>query len=285
MRDASDGRLLHRAPAHPGDVVGVRASEDGELAAGVSAGVLRVWDAGTGAERLAVPVGATTGPLAWSPDGRRVAAVGGGRLLLLDVRRGAVETADLQDVVAAAFTPDGRQVVTSHSSALPGRVSGRVDVHDLAGWRLADRWQGDATALAVTPDGRRVVAAQADGDVVVRQRRTGTATTLVGHVGRVLDLAPSPDGRQLASAGQDGSVRLWDLATGGQSLELRGHDSAVSTVRWSPDGSRLVTSSWDGSVRVWAVALDDLVRLARSRVTRGLSDDECRRYLQQERCA
>ena len=40
----------------------------------------------------------------------------------------------------------------------------------------------------------------------------------------------------------------------------------------------------DGIVRVWALDLDDLIAIAHDRLTRTLSDDECRHYLHRERC-
>ena len=259
--EVASGRVLRRTPPQPGVVTGVRVSPDGRRVAGVAGGALRVWDVDTAAEVVATPAPTALGPPQWRRDGRQLALVTDRGLLLVDVPTGDVVVPTRPDVVAAAYTPDGQRLVTAHSAAT-GRRGGRVDVHDVATWRLTDHWTADVVALAVTPDGRSVVGALTDGDVVVRDLATGATTAeLVGHVGRVLDLAMSPDGTLLASAGRDGSVRLWELASQTQVLQLPGHDSAVATVRWSRDGRRLVTSSWDGTVRVWAVALDDLVEL------------------------
>jgi hypothetical protein len=46
----------------------------------------------------------------------------------------------------------------------------------------------------------------------------------------------------------------------------------------------LVSGGWDGTVRVYALKLEDLVALARQRLTRSLTDEECRRYLHVEAC-
>ncbi len=56
---------------------------------------------------------------------------------------------------------------------------------------------------------------------------------------------------------------------------LRGHEDWVGGVSWSPDGRRIATASRDRTARVWeAVAsFDELVAKARSRVSRGLTDD------------
>jgi hypothetical protein len=40
-----------------------------------------------------------------------------------------------------------------------------------------------------------------------------------------------------------------------------------------------MSASADGVVRIWALDLDDLIRIARTQVTRELSEDECPQYL------
>ena len=53
---------------------------------------------------------------------------------------------------------------------------------------------------------------------------------------------------------------------------------------FSPDGTQLATASADGKVRIWALDDDTLLEIARQRVTRTLTDDECPRYLDQPGC-
>ena len=50
----------------------------------------------------------------------------------------------------------------------------------------------------------------------------------------------------------------------------------VNGLAFNPDGTRLASSSIDGTTRVYAADVDDLVALARSRLTRWFTPDECR---------
>ena len=59
---------------------------------------------------------------------------------------------------------------------------------------------------------------------------------------------------------------------------------ATTGVDFSPDGSRLVTVSGCYTMKVWAADIDDLLHLARQRVTRALTEEECRQYLRVDRC-
>jgi hypothetical protein len=46
-------------------------------------------------------------------------------------------------------------------------------------------------------------------------------------------------------------VRIWDLATSQEVLQLRGHSSTIHQVAYSPDGTRLASSGTDHFVKVW----------------------------------
>jgi AAA-like domain/WD domain, G-beta repeat len=77
---------------------------------------------------------------------------------------------------------------------------------------------------------------------------------------------------------------------------LSGHTAAVNGIAFSPDGTRLATASGDRTARVWDAAsewlyvppakidIEALMALARTRVTRSLTPEECQRYLHVEQC-
>jgi WD40 repeat protein len=81
---------------------------------------------------------------------------------------------------------------------------------------------------------------------------------------------------------------VWNVSSGieqrDEPLTLYGHTAAVYDVVFSPDGQRLATASKDGTSRVYALPIDDLVTIAKSRLTRGLTTDECQKFLHVAQC-
>ena len=185
-------------------------SPDGTtLAAGDSTGSVRLWNAETGRERLALPghSGAVF-QVAFSPDGTILASASNDCSVRLWVALTGRPINTLQgharQATRVAFSPDGK-VLASSSSEFGDNV--RI-------WEV-----GTGKCLRV----------------------------LKGHQTQVHALAYRPDGRQLASSSKEG-IRLWDPASGAENLfiPLPG-DVFDIALAYTPDGSRLISADDGGT--------------------------------------
>jgi WD40 repeat protein len=163
-------------------------------------------------------------------------------------------------------------------------------------WDLADESRvgtiaADASiGLDVAPDGRWL--ATIDGsNALSLWRADGTGSPVEVQSVDVTAVRFSPDGTLLATGNEDGTVRVYDAVTHERLFTLDAHGFWVFGVDFSGDGRWLTSHSagrpalGSGSVKVWALDVDDLVAIAQQRLTRTLTDEECRTYLRTESCA
>lgn len=193
---------------YAGLVTAVRYNPAGTvLATGADDGRVRLWDAQTTA-RLSEfnPNVDVIQQIAYSPDGQRIAVVGGGGAAVFAVDDGAELSRYPSAALSVTFAPDSQTV-------LVGERSGVIDL-----WRpdaaVPQTWAGHSDgvmSLTFSPDGASVISTGRDGAVIVWQFATGTALhRLEGHADWVAGAAFSGDGRVLATADHQGVLRLWD---------------------------------------------------------------------------
>jgi WD40 repeat protein/serine/threonine protein kinase len=243
--DAETGELLMKYVGHFGGVSALAISPDGWLlASGGTDGMIKVWDVASGEE-----------------------------IGTLEIHAG--EIYDLE------FSPDGSQLASSSQD-------GRVILWDVGTRQPAFNLvknQPAVVSLSFSPDGKRLVTSGKDGSARVWDTVSGEMLlTLKGHRGEITGVDYSPDSKRIATASIDSTARLWDAASGEELLILGGSISGLTSLAFYPDGKRLATSSLDGTVRIYALDMEDLLMLARQRVTRSLTLDECQRYLHTQTC-
>ncbi len=72
----------------------------------------------------------------------------------------------------------------------------------------------------------------------------------------------SPDSTRILTSGVDGMLRVWDLKTGENQLDVTayaGHGGDHTTATWSPSGDRILTSAMEEVPRIWDATTGELL--------------------------
>ena len=197
--------------------------------------------------------------IAFSPDGRSLAAASGALIKLWDIekRRGIAEFKGHRDTVSAVvFSQDGRFIVSASQD-------NTVKLWNVALKNEIATFKGHTrgiNAIAFTADGKTLASGSRDNTVKlwdIRDRRE--IATFLEDNKDVKSIAFSPDGETLVSAGDilnsvsDATVKLWDVSERQELDALWGYRTNVTAIAFSPDGKTFASAGTDNTVRLWQV--------------------------------
>jgi WD40 repeat protein len=263
-------KVERRLPGCPADLLSLAVSPDGKLvAAGGYSRAVWLWsiaDPGAPPTQLAVP--AVVRALAFAPSGRQLVATGGSGMFRVWRTDGGIHEARLVRAIRWDGG-NGRAVVFARRGALlltASEEDGLVQFWNparLGGYETISSLPGAVTDVALSPDGRGASAQLATPshpsagayllDLANRRiERSMPQPVTVGQSGTAVPqlVAFSPDGKTLAVGCDDQRTRLWEVASGRQTLTLN-HGATLRGVAFSPSGRLIATVGSDHTARSW----------------------------------
>lgn len=245
-------------------VASLRFSPDGTVLAVGGYRDLRLIDAASGKEITALAGQIDyVRSIAFSPDGKRIAAAGGAPQLFGEIKIWDVQSHQLLKtmqghkdcIYSISWSPDGKLIASASYDRM-------VKLWDPDSGKEVRNLQDhiDAVfAVAFSPDGKRLASASQDRTVKIWDVASGKRLfTLSDASDGLTSVAFSPSGDQVAAAGYDKTIYIWQLAgdDGHLSQSLIADEESMLALTWAPDGKTIVTASADGTIRFRDTKLD-----------------------------
>jgi WD40 repeat protein/serine/threonine protein kinase len=269
--DAATGDRLRGLPAAAGPIVGMAFRPDGQGLvtasqlpsqpthpgpSGKLSAEVTAWDTSTGQSVFRFGHEGKVNGVSFSPRGDRFVVAANDRVLVCEGATGKELLAIAEEGRTAAFSSDGRTIVTSRMFAVAvwDAATGRR-LHSLVqeprtGGALLSA-ENVITAVTLGADAERIWTAGSDKNVLGWDLKSQQRVARLLAAGN--RAAHSPVARTLATGTEGGTISLWDSGSEQLLARFPGHGGAVRTLLFSPDGKRLLSTGADETAKVWDV--------------------------------
>jgi len=223
-------------------------SRNGQYVVSGGGKTVKVWEAQNGREVASMFTNSSVSSVAFSPDGRYVAAGSYSydkTAQVWEVKSGKEVLSQSSDtgVAFVTFSPDGKYVAWGGGSA--------IRVWDIKKAREAIQIPHSSVHFIIfSPDGKYILSSSTDRTARVWDVRSGSEIIKLAHNGWVRKAIFSPDGKYIASISDERAARVWEVNSGREISEMY-HDDTVNDIAFSPDGRYVISGSRDKTARVW----------------------------------
>jgi hypothetical protein len=190
----------------------------------------------------------------------------------------------------AAFTSDGQHLVVSYTAEpFTGTTRSALVTYSVASWAVEARRDLPSRArelflIGSSGDGSTMVAVSGYLAATDRTLYWLNPLTLADtraplariHAAAIQGAAMSPDGTLIATGATDGSVRVWNM-NGQRVNEMEFPGKGVLGLAFVSQ-THIAVVLEDGNLRVETIDTPELLRVARSSLTRGFTTDECDQF-------
>jgi WD40 repeat protein/DNA-binding SARP family transcriptional activator len=306
--EAASFQVLGKLPVftpvteNQGHISNLAFSHDNSLLAIALGNTIHVWDILSREKLLELGYPNQILSMTFSQDQKWLAAGGhSGRVIVRDISalfdKGKTVSLDktylqwelpvtIDYVTTLSFSPDGGGLAAS--GWIDGdRGGGLVFIWDLS---LSPEQPGEPITfvgdyrhtnfIEYSRDGRTLAIGGDDEHAEVWDMTTTQCKLLLtGHHSQINEIHFSPDCKYLITASSDGSAKVWDAGDGRELLSFK-LPTAVLSAFFSADGQQVILIPEQGGYRLNTfLDFNDLVDLAKKRLTRDWKPEERRKYL------